>query len=92
MALLAQEIDYPGIPNSRFNKRISMTCEGHEIMIRGKRRGDVDVSVRIANLALWTFVFKHNVTTKRICDMDLAEKIVLPAMRKVMVLADLADV
>lgn len=91
LALLALEPDYIGIPDSRFNKRVSIQVGETHLLIRGKRRGDVDVSVHTPPDRPM-FVLKHKVSVKRLDQPHVVEHYVLPILRKRMVLLDLADV
>lgn len=81
-----------GIPDSRYNKRITSRYDVHDVLIRGKRRGDVDVSVKPPGSARWIFVFKHGIHRKAVESPSLAGMIVMPLLRKMMVLDDLANV
>lgn len=83
--------DTIGIPDSRYNKRINSRHELHDVLIRGKRRGDVDVSVRRPGSDKWIFVFKHGVHRKAVESPSLAGMIVLPLLRRLMILDDLAN-
>lgn len=89
--LLAQEPDYSGIPDSRFNKRISIYHGSTHLMIRGKRRGDIDVSLHVSPYRP-VFVLKHAYSNSRVYRMHVIEHFVLPMLRRHMVLSDMADV
>lgn len=91
LALLALEPDYTGIPNNRFNKRVSFQLGETHLLIRGKRRGDVDVSLHTPPERP-RFLLRHTVNTKKLEQPHVVEHFVLPILRKHMVLLDLADV
>jgi len=92
--LLDLEPDPCGVPDSRFNKRVTIKSGGNKIMIRSKRRGDLDIT-------LWTpeymprvgmFVYKNKVSHAPMFIVGIVESHVLPMLRGHMVLDDLADV
>jgi hypothetical protein len=90
--LLKQQPDYPSIPDNRFNKRINLYTEGVEIVIRSKRRGDVDVTVIDHDDGSSMFVFRNSADHQNIFNAEWISSFVLPVLRRQMVLEDLSDV
>ena len=89
--LLAQEPDYTGIPDSRFNKRVSIHYGSTHLMIRGKRRGDIELSLHTPPDRP-VVVLRHTYGKTRRFQAHVIEDFVLPVLRKHMVLLDMADV
>lgn len=90
--LLAREPDHPKIPNSRFNKRLEFMELPNNglILVRSKRRGGFVIDV-------WESAGHHQVAFantpghRKIIDVLLIERVVLPVLRQRMILDDLAN-
>lgn len=90
--MLSREPDFTGIPNNRFNKRLIIQIGENHVLVRSKRRGDVDVSIIEETTGKAFFVYRNSVDHSNKFLPDEVENLVLPALRRRMVLDDLADV
>jgi hypothetical protein len=79
-----------GVPNNRFNKRLAYEFPWGRIHIRGKRRGDVYVDIWNRRSQVIRTVFSNAVDREKVFETRLIEGWVLPELRKLMVLDDIA--
>ena len=90
--LLDLEPDAYGIPDSRFNKRLTFESETHKVLIRSKRRGDLVVDIWSRQTQVRKPVLNNCVGHAQFFAAHIAEHWMLPILRKHMVLDDLASI
>ena len=84
--LLARELDHLEISY----RCVRLSHDGYEIMIRGMRCGDVDISVRLPAVRYWSPVFYNSAGALCFYSETLTDSVVLPDLQKALLLDDLA--